>query len=227
MRKVINFIMGFVACLVILCVAPAQAVNAAEFTVTDYSAVYYTNDETRLYVDADTSLVAIDGIASNLPVQVTGVTSNGFYRVSIASETYYVPGVGLCAEPTLEDLKVLYTLLAQVEKFPDGSYLTNESYFYRWNGGIYSGGYGCAGFAFYLSDQAFGDVKAYIHKDYSNIRVGDILRVYNDTHCVIVLEVREDSVVVAEGNYHSSVKWGRVMSMSEIQDSSSYIMSRY
>ena len=60
-----------------------------------------------------------------------------------------------------------------------------------------------------MSDAAFGDVKAQIHKDYNNIKVGDILRVDHDTHSVIVLEVREDSVIVAEGNFNSSIHWGR------------------
>jgi hypothetical protein len=103
---------------------------------------------------------------------------------------------------------------------------TNDDY-YEWNGGIYVGGFGCAAFCFYVSDKAFGNAKAYIHKDYSNIKVGDMLRVYNDTHSVTVLEVRENSVIVAEGNYNSSIHWGREMSMSEIMDSQSYIMSRY
>ena len=78
-----------------------------------------------------------------------------------------------------------------------------------------------------MSDAAFGDTKALIHKDYSNIRVGDILRVDNDTHSVIVLEVREDSVIVAEGNYNSAIHWGREIPKAELIDPQSYIMTRY
>lgn len=103
---------------------------------------------------------------------------------------------------------------------------TNANH-YRWKGGTYSGGYGCAGFAFAVSDAAFGDKKAVVHRDYSNIRVGDILRVDNDTHSVIVLEVRDNSVIVAEGNYNSSIHWGREIPKAEIVDASSYIMTRY
>ena len=78
-----------------------------------------------------------------------------------------------------------------------------------------------------MSDAAFGDVRATIHRDYSNIRVGDILRVENDTHSVIVLEVRENSVIVAEGNYNSSIHWGREIPKARLIDASSYIMTRY
>lgn len=112
------------------------------------------------------------------------------------------------------------------EVYPEGMHWTNDNY-YAWNGGIYSGGYGCAGFAFALSDAAFGDAKAVIHTDYDNVRVGDILRVDNDTHSVIVLEVKEASVVVAEGNYNGSVHWGREIPKSKIMGEGCYIMTRY
>ena len=57
--------------------------------------------------------------------------------------------------------------------FPEGKYWTNEN-FYAWNGGgRYYGGYGCAGFAFLLSDAAFGNLPArYIDSfDWDNLRV--------------------------------------------------------
>jgi hypothetical protein len=129
-------------------------------------------------------------------------------------------------EDAARQQEVYNIIMAQKSVFPEGMHWTNDDY-YEWNGGIYVGGFGCAAFCFYVSDKAFGNAKAYIHKDYSNIKVGDMLRVYNDTHSVTVLEVRENSVIVAEGNYNSSIHWGREMSMSEIMDSQSYIMSRY
>lgn len=49
----------------------------------------------------------------------------------------------------------------------------------------------------------------------------------NDTHSVIVLEVREDSVIVAEGNYNSAIHWGREIPKAELIDPQSYIMTRY
>lgn len=117
-------------------------------------------------------------------------------------------------------------LIAQKETFPEGMAWTNDNYV-SWQGGTYNGGYGCAGFAFALSDAAFGNAPARIHTDYDNIRVGDILRVNHDTHSVIVLEVRESSVIVAEGNYNSRIHWGRELSKSSLPGEGNYIMTRY
>lgn len=117
-------------------------------------------------------------------------------------------------------LKVLY---------PEGMGWTNED-FYAWDGGIYSGGYGCAGFAFLLSDRAFGDEPARIIDEditIDDVRVGDILRINNDTHSVIVLEVHEDHIVIAEGNYNLSIHWGRTLSAATVASVTDYIMTRY
>ena len=85
---------------------------------------------------------------------------------------------------------------------------------------------GCAAFAFELSDAAFGDNYVTEHHDISDVRVGDILRLDN-ARTVIVLEVRSRSVIIAEGNFNSSVHWGRELSFSEIEDSIDYIWTRY
>lgn len=122
--------------------------------------------------------------------------------------------------------QVYDTLIALKEVLPEGLPWTNDNYV-AWSGGIYSGGFGCAGFAFALSDAAFGDAPARMHENYDNIRVGDILRINNDTHSVIVLEVRESSVVVAEGNYNNSVHWGRELPKSSLPGEGNYIMTRY
>lgn len=110
--------------------------------------------------------------------------------------------------------------------YPEGMRYTNAD-FYRWKGGIYYGGYGCAGFAFMLSDAVFGDKPARIHYDLNAIRVGDILRVNNNTHSVIVLKVEGSGLTLAEANYNSSVHWGRTMSWSEVAAKTDYVMTRY
>ena len=97
---------------------------------------------------------------------------------------------------------------------------------YAWKGGIYSEGYGCAGFAFMLSDAAFGELPAR-QTDVSNPKVGDILRINNDSHSVVILEVRDDCVVVAEGNFNESVYWGREIPLSVVNAPGTYIITRY
>lgn len=126
----------------------------------------------------------------------------------------------------LTEKQVYADMIAMKSKYPEGMKWTNANY-YAWKGGIYSGGYGCAGFAFAISDAAFGDLPARKHTDFSSIRVGDIVRMNNDTHSVIVLEVKENGVVVAEGNYNSSVHWGRQISFSAIRSTGTYVLTRY
>lgn len=121
---------------------------------------------------------------------------------------------------------VYNAMIALKSSYPEGMTWTNDNY-YGWKGGYYTGGYGCAGFAFLLSDAAFGDAPSKIHTDFNGIRQGDIIRLNYNTHSVIVLEVRSDSVIVAEGNYNSSIHWGREISYSEIKRTGSYVMTRY
>ncbi len=166
----------------------------------------------------------LSGVAADLPIQVTGITSNGYFQINLDGQTFYIHGTGLSAANT--DSQIYDTIIAQKAVFPEGMPWTNDNY-YGWKGGTYTGGFGCAGFAFAVSDAAFGNTRAQIHKDYANIRVGDILRVDNDTHSVIVLEVKENTVIVAEGNYNGAIHWGREIPKPQLVDSHSYIMTRY
>lgn len=224
MKKISRMIVGLMLGLTILLSAPSMDAAAAEYTVTEAQAILYTNEQTVILADADDSTVVLAEVDANLPIQVTGVTSNGYFRIDLGGQTFYVNGIGLSAATT--DSQVYDTIMAQKAVFPEGMHWTNND-FYRWKGGVFMGGYGCAAFAFAVSDAAFGDAPAKVHKDYNNIKVGDILRINNDSHSVIVLEVRENSVIVAEGNYNSSIHWGREIPKSGIVDSSSYIMTRY
>lgn len=204
--------------------APVMETKAAEYTVTDAEAVLYTNENTVILSDADDDAIVLPDVAAGLPIQVTGVTSNGYFRIQLDGQIFYIHGIGLSAANT--DSQIYDTIMAQKAVFPEGMHWTNDNY-YGWKGGTYTGGFGCAGFAFAVSDAAFGDTRAQIHKDYSNIKVGDILRVDNDTHSVIVLAVKESSVIVAEGNYNGTIHWGREIPKTQLVDPSSYIMTRY
>lgn len=205
--------------------------STSNSSITSTSQILYTNSKTKLYQSPNENSLLVPSTDANLPVQITGVTDNGYYQVVIANQTLYIPTDGLSGQTSantkaIEDARVYNIIMAQKANFPDGMTWTNANY-YQWKGGIYIGGYGCAAISFYLSDLAFGDAPARIHRDYSNIRVGDMLRIYNNTHSVTVIQVKENSVIVVEGNYNSKIKWGRELSMSEIIDSQSYILTRY
>jgi uncharacterized Zn finger protein len=80
-----------------------------------------------------------------------------------------------------------------------------------------------------LSDAAFGDRQArQITEDISieTVRVGDVLRINGDTCSIIILEVHEDHVVIAEGNYNSTVHWERTLSAEEVA-AADYLLTRY
>lgn len=227
MRKIWGGIAGFWLGVSLLFAAPTIEVCAAEYSVTAADAILYTNDNTVILADADDSTIVLPTVAANLPIQVTGITSNGYFQITLDGQTYFIHGIGLSAvDATNPEHQVYNVIMAQKAVFPEGMRWTNDNY-YGWNGGTYTGGFGCAGFTFAVSDAAFGDIQARVHKDYSNIKVGDILRVDNDTHSVIVLEVLEDSVIVAEGNYNSAIHWGREIPKAELIDPHSYIMTRY
>lgn len=144
-------------------------------------------------------------------------------RCDAVDETFTDPDCGVDANTIYDRMMALQTA------FPERMPWTNDD-FYAWNGGVYYGGYGCAAFAFILSDAAFGSLPSRVFSGdvtVDRLRVGDILRVYGDSHSVIVLEVYEDYIVIAEGNYNSSIHWGRVMTAQEVLESTDYVMTRY
>ncbi|MBQ6365890.1 MAG: InlB B-repeat-containing protein [Oscillospiraceae bacterium] len=129
-------------------------------------------------------------------------------------------------------------LMAMQSGYPEGMpYTNNDSYenTYLWHGGEYDGynvhytGRGCAAFALIMSDAAFGsDMPLWqeYNVSFSNVRVGDILRIDNDSHSVIILQVNQDSVTIAEGNYNSSIHWGRTLS-SQAVENADYLFTRW
>lgn len=148
--------------------------------------------------------------------------------------------------PTPTEVYEAMTALKDREEYKEGTVWTNdEPYsdskgYYRWRGGTLDGknivAVGCVAFAFILSDEAFGSLPARMYSGdkfaFEDIKPGDILRVNNDAHTVIVLEVNDAGVVVAEGNistgdHKGKVHWGRAISREEVMYSTSHYITRY
>ena len=126
----------------------------------------------------------------------------------------------------LAEETVLAAINALRESYPEGMSWTNDNSHY--SPALHLTGYGCEGFALICSDAAFGDLPvAATHSDFDAIRVGDLLRINHDTHTVIVLEKRADSVVVAEGNYNRSIHWDRELSRKSLEDGDFTVRSRW
>lgn len=60
-----------------------RKVYAVEFTVAESKAVLYSNDKTKVYKQPDLNSGVVTTIAPDLPIEVTGVTSNGWFRISL------------------------------------------------------------------------------------------------------------------------------------------------
>jgi len=131
------------------------------------------------------------------------------------------------AADALTEETVYQKMIALQEEYPEGTPWTNEN-FYAWNGGVFSGGYGCVAFALICSDAVFGDLPvSRYHSDFEDIRVGDMLRINFDTHSVVVLEKKDNSVIVTEGNYNDSIHWGREIARKDLEERNYEVTSRY
>ena len=111
--------------------------------------------------------------------------------------------------------------------YPEGMPWTNEDNHYT-STAMYIKGHGCAAFAFLVSDKVFGDLPPVSrHSGFDRIRAGDILRTQDDTHTVVVLEKRPNSVIVAEGNYDGKIHWDREITRQELEEQNFYVRTRY
>ncbi len=148
--------------------------------------------------------------------------------------------------PTPTEIYESMIALKDQDQYKEGTVWTNEEPYsdskgyYHWNGGLLNGkrisAVGCVAFAFTLSDAAFGSWPARIYAagefSFEDIKAGDILQVNNDVHTVIVLNVSDVGVVVAEGNMSTGdhvgkVHWGRTISKEEVLRNTSHYITRY
>ena len=104
--------------------------------------------------------------------------------------------------PTEEAVYAAITALKA--DYPEGMRWTNDNFYA--SQALRSGGYGCEGFA--------------------AIRVGDMIRI-GDYHTVVVLEKKENSMMVTEGNYNSSIHWGREITRSSLEREGFSVRTRY
>ena len=49
----------------------------------------------------------------------------------------------------------------------------------------------------------------------------------NNSHSVVVLEKRANSVIVTEGNFNSSIHWGREITRQELEAGDFVVTTRY
>lgn len=92
MRKVTKILLEVLMVMMLI----GTTVSANEYTVTDTNAVLWTNASTVIKADASADAAAVlPSMEIGTPVHITGVTSNGYWRVEINGATYYIEGSGL------------------------------------------------------------------------------------------------------------------------------------
>lgn len=202
---------------------PVSAEDIAESVSTEEGTeiTYQTED----YVPSEPTGWFVETPETEQLTQTDG-NSGDITNVS-QSETAVLQGADLTVEG------VYNALMSMQSVYPEGMRWTNDdSYapYYHYEDGrkIHYTGYGCAAFTFHLSNVAFGDLQDREHYNWDNIKIGDILRINNDTHSVIVIGVSGDDITVAEGNYNSSIHWGRVISRQNLKNGvGTYIWTRW
>lgn len=70
--------------------------QAAEYSITPISAVLYTGSGAELFSQPDPSTV-VTVLPGDMPVQITGATSNGYFQVIVNDGIYYIYGKALSA----------------------------------------------------------------------------------------------------------------------------------
>lgn len=90
MKKGLKYLMGIIAATLTI----GSSTFAAEYSVAPVQATWYTNDQTIICEDADVNTVVVPACEKDVPVNIIGVTSNGFWQVQL-DRVYYIPGEGL------------------------------------------------------------------------------------------------------------------------------------
>ena len=136
-----------------------------------------------------------------------------------------IPTALAAGAPTEEG--VYKSLMEMKADYPQGTSWTSRNQ-YGWQGGGYGKARGCMAFAHMMSDAAFGSLPARKVHNFTieDVRVGDVLRNGWNSHSVIVTEVHEDFVRIAEGNWNYKVNYERTWSAAEVA-ACSYMLTRY
>lgn len=121
MRKICKYMIGIWVGIMLL------GITAFAAEVTPTNAVLFSNEETVIYAEADlASTVILPDVQAGLPIQVTGITDNGFFQVNLG-EFFYIPGYGL-SESTAENAVVVQEEVKEPEGVPQEIYDVKQNY---------------------------------------------------------------------------------------------------
>lgn len=116
-------------CMLQLLTPSVPEVHAADYTITAANMVLYSNEGTVVYAQADFASQIITVMNGDLPVQVTGMTSNGWYQITTGMAIYYIPANGLHSKDqasvnmdTQNKITVEESLESRIKKMTKGTF---------------------------------------------------------------------------------------------------------
>ena len=198
----------------------------------------YTEKNSASFTRGDAAIVSLRALRTNMKDSVDTLADRLIADGVFTKEQYESalnPGGAGDADRYAPET-VYRKMIAMKEEYPEGRHWTNNDSYVLYYTDPESGyetsyyGYGCVGFAFIVSSAAFGELPLRTLEagefTYDQLRVGDMPRINHDTHTVIILEKYDDHVVIAEGNYNSSVHWGRTLTREQVMKAD-YVWTRY
>lgn len=90
----IKKIKGTLFLLIILIFLGGNTVQAAEYTVQPTEGILYTGEGAEVFFEPDSSTMAAV-FPGDFPVQVTGMTDNGYFQIDFNGSTFYIYGKAL------------------------------------------------------------------------------------------------------------------------------------
>lgn len=96
--------------------------------------------------------------------------------------------------------------------------------------GMQVAGYQCHGFALKVAQDLYGSLKNWKYvESYRTIHAGDVIRINNNTHTIIVTKVYSGSIQYADCNSTGDcqIQWGKTMSKQALRKAFTYMYTKY
>ncbi|SFQ14311.1 Ig-like domain (group 2) [Lachnospiraceae bacterium XBB1006] len=143
-------------------------------------------------------------------------------KVTIVAKDSYSGAQAKCkitVKKKLTQKQIRQKIYGLKDTFPEGKRWTNANTDQYGNGGCYA-------FMVIAQEHVFGTgTLTKQHTSFKKVRAGDHIRIGN-YHSVVVLKKKTNSVIVVEGNYNSSIHWGREITVQELRGTGFYVETR-
>lgn len=175
---------------------------------------------TKILTATSIALLSITNITAQ---RVTRIATPAPTRTRIPPAPAPAPApVRVAPTASINSTTVYTKMMALKAKYPHGMKWTDANVYNN------SGSTGCYAFAMILMDAAFGNTRH--EREYTNfneIRIGDMLRINNDSHSVIVIGKDDKQFTFAEANWGEKIHWGRTMTIAAVKSSFNYGLTSY